>query len=280
MKSGYREADINKKFINFAIKKKRKSILKKKNKNKQSIQKYRFVTNFEPSFSDIGFRKFKRILEDDEELMEEFPHGVKHFQVTQKRGCENMKEILVPSTVKLSHEQPNNSTTIETNNGSHPCGKACLYCYVLGKSDTDTFKSTSNGQSFKIRQKIDRQSQNIMYLITCKICNIQEVGHTSKFSSRISNYFSHIEQNKRTCSTVNHFIDNHYDTWNINYAANDIISIIGIAKITNLPSDPKLKEKRLWKFEGYWQAKLSIKPFGTNDINGLQQCRKKYGTRF
>ena len=38
MKSGYKEADINKKFINFAIKKKRKSILKKKNKNKQSIQ--------------------------------------------------------------------------------------------------------------------------------------------------------------------------------------------------------------------------------------------------
>ena len=86
MKSGYKEADINKKFINFTIKKERKSILKKKNKNKQSIQKYRFVTNFEPSLPDIakGFRKFKRVLEVDEELMELFPHGVKHFQVTQK----------------------------------------------------------------------------------------------------------------------------------------------------------------------------------------------------
>ena len=65
------------------------------------------------------------------------------------------------------------------------------------------------------------------------------------------------------------------------YAANDIIGITGIAKITNLPSDPKLKQKRLWQFEGYWQAKLStMKPFGMNDINELQQCRKKYGTRF
>ena len=148
MKSGYKEAVMNKKFINFAIKKKRKS------KNKQSLQKYRFVTNFETSFPDIakGFRKFKRMLEDDEELMEVFPHGVKHFQVTQKRGCKNMKEILGPSTVKISHEQPNNSTTVETNNGSHPCGKPCVYCYALGKSETDTFKSTSNGQSFKIRQ--------------------------------------------------------------------------------------------------------------------------------
>ena len=159
-----------------------------------------------------------------------------HFQVTQKWGCKNMKEILVPSTVKISHEQPNNSTTVETNNGSHSCGKPCVYCYVLGKSETDTFKSASNSQFFKIRQKIDSQSQNIIYLITCKICKIQRVGHTSKFSSRISNHFSHIKQKKRTCSTVNHFIDNHYDIWNIYYVANDIISIIGIAKIKNLPT--------------------------------------------
>ena len=108
MKSGYEEADLNKKFISFAIKKKINSILKKKNKNKQSVRKHRFVTNFEPSFPDIakGFRKFKHILEDDEELMEVFPYGVKHFQVTQKRGCKNMKEILALSTGKISHEQP------------------------------------------------------------------------------------------------------------------------------------------------------------------------------
>ena len=213
--------------------------------------------------------------------MDAFPHGINHFQVMQERGCKNMKEILAPSTVKISHEQPNNSTTVEPNNGSHPCGKPCVYCYVLGKSEIDTFKSTSNGQSFKIRQKIDCKSQNITYLITCKICNIQGVGHTSKFSSRISNYFSYIKQKKKTCSIVNHFFDNHYDIWNINYAENEIISIIGIARITNLPSDPKLKEKRLWEFEGYCQAELStMKPFGLNDINELKQCRKKYGTRF
>ena len=113
--------------------------------------------------------------------MEVFPHGVKHFQVTQQRGCKNMKEILAPSTVKISHEQPNNSTTYKTNNGSYPCSRSCGYCYVLGKSENDTFKSTSNGQSFKIRQKIECQSQNIICLITCKVCNIQGVGHTSKF---------------------------------------------------------------------------------------------------
>ena len=109
--------------------------------------------------------------------MEVFPHGVKHFQVTQKRGCKYVKQILAPSTVKISHE-PNNSTTVETNNGSHPYGKPCVYCYVLGKSETDTIKSTSNGQFFNIRQKYDCQYQNIIYLITCKVCNIQGIGHT------------------------------------------------------------------------------------------------------
>ena len=47
------------------------------------MKKYRFVTNFEPTFPDIktGFKKFKHIIEDDEELKKIFPHGIKHFSL-------------------------------------------------------------------------------------------------------------------------------------------------------------------------------------------------------
>ena len=52
------------------------------------MTKYRFVTNFEQKFPDIktGFKKFKHIIEDHEELKKIFPHGIKHFQVAEKRG--------------------------------------------------------------------------------------------------------------------------------------------------------------------------------------------------
>ena len=72
IKSGYDEKNVDKKLINFAVRYKRKDILenKIKNKRKSPMKKYRFVTNFEPTFPDIktGLKKFKHIIEDDEEL--------------------------------------------------------------------------------------------------------------------------------------------------------------------------------------------------------------------
>ena len=164
---------------------------------------------------------------------------------------------------------PSNSTSeIDLNNGSHPCGKPCVYCKLLSKTESDTFKSISNGNSFKIRQEINCQSTNLIYLVTCIRCNIQGIGHSVKFNHRMSHYFSHHKQKKRTCAIISHFIDNHLDEWSEDYQTNDISHIIGIAKITNLPSDPTLKAKRLWEFEGNWQVKLNtVKPFGKNDIN-------------
>ena len=53
--------------------------------------KYRFLTEFEPSFPDTrkGFQKFEYIIKEDEVLKELFPKGVRHFQICQKRGFKN-----------------------------------------------------------------------------------------------------------------------------------------------------------------------------------------------
>ena len=55
---------------------------------KKEIRKYRFVADFEPSFPSIktALKKFKNIIEEDEELQKKFPNGIKHLQVSQKRG--------------------------------------------------------------------------------------------------------------------------------------------------------------------------------------------------
>ena len=79
LKSGYNEQNINEKFINLAVKKKRSHILKDNEQKKQqkTFQKYRFVTEYEPSFPDIrkAFRKFDHILKNDEK-MKKFFHMV------------------------------------------------------------------------------------------------------------------------------------------------------------------------------------------------------------
>ena len=173
------------------------------------------------------------------------------FKYRKEEEQKNIKELLAPSSVKMTETPSNSTDEIDPNNGSHPCGKQCVYCKLLCKTESNNFKSISNGNSFKIRQEINCQSTKIIYLVICMRCNIQGIGRSVKFNHRMSNYFSHIKQKKRTCAIVNHFIDNHLEEWSEDNETNDIFHIIDTAKITNLPSDPKLKAKRLWEFEGY-----------------------------
>ena len=138
----------------------------------------------------------------------------------------------------------------QPNIGSHPCGKPGVYSNPLRKSDAETFQSLSNGQSFKIRQIISCQSGNLIYLVINRVCNLQGVGRTTKFSKRMANHFSHIKQRKRTCAIGNHFLVNHLDVWKESYELNESFEIKGIAMLINVPSNPKQKLERLWEFEG------------------------------
>ena len=148
--------------------------------------------------------------------------------------------MLAPSTANIRSVISANIEN-QPNIGSHPCGKPCVYCTLLRKSEAETFQSLSSGQSFKIRQRINCQSSNLIYLVTCRICNLQGVGRTTKFSKRMANYFSHIKQRKRTCAIGNHFLDNHLDVWEESYELNELFEIKGSAMLTNIPSNLKQK---------------------------------------
>ena len=267
------------------MKKKRSHILKDSGEKKQqkTFQKYRFVTEYEPSFPDIrkAFRKFDHILKNDEKMKKVFPYGAKHFQVFEKRGTKNIKEILAPSTVNLNDCEYVDNETAEQDLGCHPCNKPCVYCQLLSKTEANHFKSVQTGQSFKIRQSINCQSKDIIYLVNCVKCNLQGVGSTTQFNKRISNYFSHIKQRKRTCGIVEHFIDHHREEWKESYKENNLFQIIGISKLTNKPTNGKLTSKRLEEFEGYWQMRLvTVHPYGLNKINKLRECHQRFGTKF
>ena len=108
LKSGHPDENTDQKFIKFALSNKSKNILQNKRKQKKSsVRKYRFITEFEPTFPDIrkGLPKFERIIKEDEVLSKVFPNGAKHFQVSEKRGSKNNKELLAPSSVILSSEE-------------------------------------------------------------------------------------------------------------------------------------------------------------------------------
>ena len=108
------------------------------------------VTYYEPTFPDIrkAFRKFKHIIEDDEELKEIFPKGVSHFQVSERRGSKIIKELLEPSTTRFREIDEDNDMENEEDQNMkercYPCGKPCAYSHLLEKSQGKTFKSKNN----------------------------------------------------------------------------------------------------------------------------------------
>ena len=146
-----------------------------------------------------------------------------------------------------------------------------MYCNILRKTENNQFKSNSNGQTSNIRQNINCQSENVVYLIWCEECKLQDVGRTLKMSKRLSNYYSHIKQKRRPCSSVIHFIDKHANNWK------NVLRIMGIVKLTNPPRDKEERKFRLWQFERYWQVKLgTVHPHGLNDINELEEWFQKF----
>ena len=164
-------------FRSIAVRKRRSYLLRPSGEriSKERLKKkrkYRMVVNYEPIFPDIrtAFRKFRSIMEEDEELKVIFPKGIKHLQVSERRSAKNIKEILAPSTFAFhlpeteASESANNFEMSEdlNENGCFPYGKGCVYCALLAKSHGNMVKSISNGRKYKIRQRISCKSKNIV----------------------------------------------------------------------------------------------------------------------
>ena len=63
--------------------------------------------------------------------------------------------------------------------------RRCSHCKNIIK--TDVFTSSSTQASFKMRFSTGCMSQNVIYLIECKHCNMQYIGQTNQQVSRCMN---------------------------------------------------------------------------------------------
>ena len=162
--------------------------------------KINFVTDYDPGFPDINriLSKHKHILGDDNQCRILFPQNC--FRVTHRRGHRNLKEWLAPSNVRfmevtgISHDEPNPGCTRCGKCGKDHRGRkraSDIYnCQVM--KEAKQFKSKVTGESYKIRQRIDCNSKDVIYLVECRKCGKQGIGSTDDFKSRVSNYMSYV----------------------------------------------------------------------------------------
>ena len=112
-----------------------------------------------------------------------------------------MKELLAPSN-------PYKKLSCATKGCFNCKAKRCDACKNFLMSGS-SFQASAMGRLFEINKPLTCTSENIVYLASCGICDLQGVGSTVCFKSRLANYKFHIKHKRKTCSIVNHFIDMH-----------------------------------------------------------------------
>ena len=129
--------------------------------------------------------------------------------------------------------------------------------------------SRRTGETYKIRQDINCNSQNIIYLVRCKNCEMQRVGSCKNLAKRVSHYISSIERGSPGCKIEQHILPPGYSIRD--YA------VSGIVQLENPPPDPT---ERFREFEGYWMIKLNtLETHGMNSINEYERKIKKVAKR-
>jgi len=164
--------------------------------NDKNVNLLPIVIPYNSVGSSLG-RKYKNIINIDTELK-------LYKSVIVYCNHKNLRSLLVSS--KLTNI--NSNTTGQTKNnqaaiinrtrtlgeeGFSLCNEQrCITC-KLHATTTNTFRSSRYNTTFNLTQNLNCKSTNIIYLITCKQCNIQYVGETSRsLAARFTDHRSNI----------------------------------------------------------------------------------------
>ena len=120
------------------------------------------------------------------------------------------------------------------------------------------FTCTSTGKIHPCQHNISGMSNNLIYLITCKMCRKQYVGHTkNSLSQRFYSHFFNIRHQKKNDAVGLRFSKP-------NHRGTDDLSINVLEFIRCLPNTTKSLNLRL-KMGKYWIRKLMVPaPRGLN----------------
>ena len=141
--------------------------------------------------------------------------------------------------------------------GCFKCTAKCDLCKKFLK-ESNCFTSTSTSRTYPITQILSCKSKNVIYLVTCKKCNVQYVGSTSnEFKIRFRNHKSSMITKKRTCEVAIHFNKEPHTLKDFEFLI--------IEQLCNLSANNNTLDDRLLTREAFWCAQLStLKPHGLN----------------
>ncbi len=157
------------------------------------------------------------------------------------------------------------------------CGQTrCLFCKTLNVETQ--FRGTNSAKMYKVTETNDTydcHTGNVIYLITCKGCDIQYVGETyQELHHRFNEHRSRI-RNFNKCSQTSLLVDHLNGPCKDNgFEVNIIEKIPGNGRDADGKIDNNTTHKRRLR-EAYWMKELrTVYPFGLNN-----RCEKNMDQR-
>ena len=264
---GYNESFIKDEFSQIA-KIERKVVLARKNKNRKQVTAW--VVDYNPRLPPLNnfLKKSLSKLYEDEQMRKCFPEG--SLLVSHKKAP-NLKKILVDQRYNNRNKPLSSNGSIETleEKGIFVCNRKCQMCQNKHLIPGKHFHCTVTKKNYTIKQHLDCNVRNVIYLITCNTCQKQYVGSTTNFKTRFTLYKSDIKLLKKSCTCIQHF--GKFHSW----SDFRIQPIEQVHISDDLPTSEK--EKKLLARERHWMAELRTIYFGLNDRNDIRlQLRRNF----
>ena len=136
-----------------------------------------FTVMYNPSLPNIGgsIKKYWDLLNLSKDKNVKFVHD-NYTPIVAYNRPRNLQDYLV-------------SSKFSTNSGvgsTDSCKRSrCSHCARINTGQS--FTSNITGETFKLRHNTNCQTKNVIYLITCKKCNIQYIGQTKQPVSKRMN---------------------------------------------------------------------------------------------
>ena len=136
-----------------------------------------------------------------------------------------------------------------------------MTCAIISYFKLRNSKARPQAGLYPIRQKLTCSSKNVIYLVTCRKCNLQYVGSTStEFKIRFRNHNSSMLNDRRTCELAVHYNSSQHEICQRNF--------IIIEQIAHFQAPLHLDQPLLTR-EAYWMTQLF-----TLILHGLNKRRE------
>jgi hypothetical protein len=143
------------------------------------------------------------------------------------RRPKNLRDLLFKAKLDYHPERAQNDQPVrDPSTPLNQCKrKDCRYCTKLDTSGR--IKSSYTGREYMAKHNVSCQSNNLIYCITCKKCNVQYVGQTKRrLMDRFQGHFGVIQRNDPSSDIAAHFNStNHNGTQDLKIHIGDFIFV-------------------------------------------------------